>query len=37
MENLIEINRKAKGIKEMIRIDDKTKQRILRFLESVSS
>jgi hypothetical protein len=36
MENLLEINRKVKGIEEIARIDKKTKKRVMRFLESRS-
>jgi|GEM_PF-6555766 len=36
MESLIEINRNARGIEEMVRVDKKTKRRVLRFLESSS-
>jgi hypothetical protein len=36
MENLLEINRKVKGLEEIIRIDKKTKEKVVRFLESRS-
>ncbi len=36
MENLIEINRNVKGLDEIVKIDKKTKKRIMRFLESSS-
>lgn len=37
MENLLEINVKLKGLDEIIRIDKKTKKRVLKFLNSGSS
>ncbi len=36
MENLININRKAEGIEEIVKIDKKTKKKVLRFLNFLS-
>jgi len=37
MENLLEINRDVEGLEEIVRIDKKTKKKVLKFLNSRSS
>lgn len=36
MENLLEINRNVKGLEEIVKVDRKTKKRVIRFLNSGS-
>lgn len=34
MEGLIEINKKAKGIEELVKVSEETKEKVLKFLHS---
>ena len=34
MDGLIEINKKAKGIEELVKVNEETKERVLKFLYS---